>query len=327
MKQITPCLLAFLFVPLNQGMGQTGPLKGTTLGDKTLPFTVLRSMPVAIQAGNLSALLVDNQGVGAIHRPGYNGLSQLRNGNTPSPFVESYAGLNLEHVNNGIRYQDKALQFEPRNHPMEVRKIAENVYELYQKPLPNTGLESCTRFQFQNDGVVDVTFECIPRKEHFPFGYLNLFWASYIQAPADNALYFLGRKKGTTGEGWIKGITPKHGVLSTHRQATDSRNFRREEPFPLTLVFNESDWEYTQAFYYGRYKDHYLAMLFHPRDNIRFTQSPSGGGNGNPAWDFQWFIESPKKDTLYSMRFRALWKPWTNREDIQTRYQTFLSAP
>ncbi|MEI6324444.1 MAG: hypothetical protein WCO91_03230 [Gemmataceae bacterium] len=327
MKPITVCLLVFLFMNPPQGRSQTGPLKGTTLGDKTLSYKVVESMPVAIQVGNLSAMLVGNQGFGTVHRPGYNGLTQLRMGKSPSPFVESYAGLNLEHVNNGVRYEDKDLQFEPRKHPMEVRKVADDVYELYQKPLPNTGLESCTRFHFQADGVVDVIFECVPRKDHFPYGYLNLFWASYIQAPADNAIYFLGRKKGTTGEDWIKGVTPKHGVLSTHRQATDRRNFRREEPFPLTLVFNESDWEYTRSFYYGRYADHFLAMLFHPKDNIRFTQSPSGGGSGNPAWDFQWFIDSPKKDKLYSLGFRTVWGPWTNPADIQSRYQKFLSTP
>ncbi len=327
MKQIALGMLVFLLMDPHQGIGQTAPSQSTSLLDPTIPFTVIRSMPVQIQTGNLSATLVDNQGYGTMHRPGYNGLSQLKHEKSSSPFVASYAGLNLEHVNNGIRYEDKDLQFEPRKHPMEVRKIADNVFELYQKPLPNAGLESCTRFYFYKDGIVDVLFECIPRKDHFPFGYLNLFWASYIQAPADNAIYFLGRKKGNSGEEWIKGITPKHGVLSTHRQATDRREFRREEPFPLTLVFNESNWEYTQSFFYGRYNDHYLAILFHPKDQIRFTHSPSGGGSGNPAWDFQWFIDAPKKDKLYQLRYRAIWKPWTNQKEIQTEYQKYLSAP
>ncbi|MSR31776.1 MAG: hypothetical protein EXR99_09755 [Gemmataceae bacterium] len=319
------CHAAILFA-LCPAMASAQAVGKTTLGNPKIPFTVVTAVPIEVTRGKLSATLIDNQAYGKTHREGYNGLARLRLGNSPSPFVENYAGLNLEHVNNGVIYENRDLQFEPRKHPMEIRKINDSTFELYQKPLPNTGLESCTRFHFQDNGIIDVTFACVPRKDHFPYGYLNLFWASYIQKPEDMGIQFLGRKKGEKDESWIRAVTPKHGDLSTHRSASDRRDFKRAEPFPLTLVFNESGYEYTKPFYFGRYQDHALALMFHPSDLIRFTQSPSGGGQGNPAWDFQWFIDAPVKDRLYAFSFRVQWQPWTTPGAILKDYEAYLAS-
>ncbi len=268
--------------------------------------------------------MIDNGPSPPFHRGGYNGLVEIRHDGGPSPFVPQYAGLNLEHVNNGKIYPDRDLQFEPRRHPMELRRIDERTYELYQAPLPNTGLESCTRFVFREPYFIDVTFECIPREDHFPFEHLNLFWASYILQPRDKSIYFLGRKKGDLEESWVRGVTPRHGELSTHRSARDRRRFAHEDPFPLTLVFNESGYEYTWPFYYGRYREYVWMVLFHSDDLVRLTQSPFGGGSGNPAWDFQWFIDRPEKDRLYGFSFRAVYKPWVDRQDVLNEYDRFL---
>lgn len=298
----------------------------TTLADPSQPFEKVRDVSVVVEAGPLTAWLVTNSGIPPLHRPGYNGLLELRYKGGASPFVPDYAGLNLEHVNNGKAYPISDLQFEPRRHPMDLRKIDARTYDLYQPPLPETGLESCTRFSLREPHDLDVTFECIPRQEKFPFGYLNIFWASYIFEPEDKAITFMGRKKGATGEAWIEARSLKHGEAATHRGAGDKREFKREEPFPLTLVFNESEYEYTRPFYYARYRDMVWIVMFHAGDRIRFTQSPTGGGRDNPAWDFQWFIDAPRKDQLYGFSYRAVYRPWTNREDVLAEYDRFLGA-
>jgi uridine kinase len=59
---------------------------------------------------------------------------------------------------------------------------------------------------------------------------------------------------------------------------------------------------------------------------VRFTQSPSGGGDGNPAWDFQWFINRPRKDKLYRLIYRAVYKPWVDREDVLREYDQFVKS-
>lgn len=299
------------------------PPRETTLADRSIPYQVVHEPFVEVGWGESTAKLADNRAVPPDHREGYSGIIELRRKGGLSPFVPAYAGLNLEHINNGRIYADRNLQFEPRRHPMELRRIDNRTYDLYQAALPNTGVESCTRFHFAEPNAIDVTFECVPREEKFPFGYLNIFWASYIQKPEDMSVYFLGHKKGETGERWIKGVTPKHGVLSTHRGADDHRAFGRDEPFPLTLVFNESEYEFTRPFYYGRYADNVWIVMFHPEDHVRLTQSPSGGGDGNPAWDFQWFIDHPEKDRLSRLRYRAVYKAWVSNDDVIAEYERF----
>ncbi len=300
-----------------------GSLPRTSLDNPAARWEAVPEGRVEVRRGALSAVLVDNREHPPHHRAGYNGLAEIRIDGGPSPFVPAYAGLNLEHVNNGRIYSDRNLQFEPRRHPMELRRIDAHTYELYQAPLPETGLESCTRFSFSESNVVDVVLECIPRRDNFPHDHLNLFWASYILEPEDPAICFIGREKGSTDERWIRAVTPRHGELSTHRGAHDRRRFDHEEPFPLTLVFNESVYEYTRPFYYGRFKDNVWIVMFRESDHVRLTQSPSGGGRNNPAWDFQWFIADPRVGERYRLVWRAVYKPWNGREDVLTEYERF----
>lgn len=305
---------------------RTRPEQVTTVSRTQDRYEVVPEGLVEVRWGKLTAELANNLDAPPEHAAGYNGLLSIRYDGGPSPFVPRYAGLNLEHVNNGVATGDRDLQFEPRKHPMELRRLDDKTYELFQAALPNTGLESRTRFAFREPHFIDVTFECIPRLDRFPHAHLNLFWASYILKPADMSIYFLGRKKGQKGETWIQGVTPQHGVLATHRGAKDRRQFQHDNPFPLRLVFNESDYEYTRPVYYGRYGDFVWIVMFRQHDLVRFTQSPSGGGEGNPAWDFQWFIAKPRKDKLYRLVYRAVYKPWVDREDVLREYDQFVKS-
>ncbi len=329
--------LLLIGVALISACARVHPPQGrTTLSEPKTSYEVIKDASVTIPWDNGTTtgrvVLNSNMPTGnpdfdiPMHNAGYNGISELRWGtSSASPFVGNYAGLNLEHVLNGKASDDKKLQFEPRNHPMEIRKVSDSVYELYQAELPETGVESCTRFEFKKPHYIDVTFEFIPHKDNFPYGYLNFFWASYIQKPVDPAIYFLGRSKGDEIEKWIKGVTEKHGEKAVHRAATDRRDFKHDEPFPLTLVFNESDFVHTRPAYYGRYysttsasktKPMVYMVMFNRNDNIRFVQSPSGGGDGCPAWDFQWFVEKPEVGKLYRMSYRAIYKPWDGQRDL-----------
>jgi len=206
---------------------------------------------------------------------------------------------------------------------LQLRVVDQHTAELYQAPTPHYRLESCQRYRMLEDGTIELTVECIPRAKTFINDYVGLFWASYIHQPQSLDIHFKGRESDrNSGARWIRGITPRHGVLSTHLAANDDRTFPHEDGFPLTLVFNRSNFRYTEPWYYGVSHGMALVLMFRPQDRIRLTQSPSGGGNGNPAWDFQCFFPDFKQGQRYQIIMRAMYLPFESQEQIER-----VSAP
>src|SRR5258706_5791697 len=74
----------------------------TTLSRPQETYQVVAEHGVEIRWGKLAARLVNNQAVPPDHAAGYNGLASLRYERGVSPFVPRFAGLNLEHINNGV---------------------------------------------------------------------------------------------------------------------------------------------------------------------------------------------------------------------------------
>jgi hypothetical protein len=224
-------------------------------------------------------------------------------------FVPAYAGLNFEHIHDGTM-QSREVLFEPRNAPMQLRVIDDYTAELYQAPTPHWGLESCSRYQLLESREIELTFECIPHRAAFRNGYIGLFWASYIDQPESLDIHFIGSPSDepNAAPGWIRGITPGHGERSTHLARDDQREFAHAPDFPLTLVFNHSRHRYTEPWYFGVCRDMAFAQLFRPLDQVRLSQSPSGGGAGNPAWDFQWFIPDYQVGRRHQLVMRAAYQ-------------------
>ena len=148
--------------------------------------------------------------------------------------------------------------------------------------------------------------------------YIGLFWASYIHQPEDKSIWFQGRPSGSSGNASrINGVTPSHGVDSTHRPAHIPKLPPVDDDFPLTLVNHPSKYEYTQPWYYGVSHGMAFVQMFRTKDHIWMAQSPSGGGNGNPAWDFQWFVPYPEVGKTYGFVMRATYLPFNNHEQIE----------
>jgi hypothetical protein len=252
------------------------------------------------------------------HRAGYSGVALLRHARRrENVFVPAVAGLNFEHVHDGT-VQERNVLYEPRVAPMELRRVNEHTAELYQKPTPHWGLESCTRYELLADGALEMTFECVPRRRTFRNHYVGLFWASYIHQPASGAIHFLGHPtQGDRTPRWLESISPAHGTRATHLAADDHREFVHDEKFPMSLVFNESDVRYDEPWYYGVSHGMALVQIFRPRDHVRFAQSPSGGGAGNPAWDFQTFLPDYQLDQRSTMVMRMLYLPFESAEQVR----------
>jgi len=308
-------ILEAAFLIVSAGLGEPpSPPARTTLSDPAIRYTVPERGHVVLRRGDIEAVIADNRAIDDAvlpgHRGGYHGIASLRRGlDGRNLFVPAYSGLNLEHIHDGTT-RPKDILFEPRRAPMELRAVGEHVAELYQPPTPTWGLESCMRYEILEDGTLEMTFECVPRRDAFR-GYLGLFWASYIDRPESLDIHFRGAREGSGSMAptWLRGVTPRHGENATHRAIEDLRDFPRDPDFPLVLPFGHSNLRYSEPWYYGACRGLAYVQLFRAEDDVRFSQSPSGGGDGCPAWDFQWIIPKPRVDQRYQLVMRAAYVP------------------
>lgn len=283
--------------------------------------------------GDLTAVIGDNAAQGE-HRAGYNGIWSLRHkASVRTLFVPAVAGLNFEHIFSGEPTPDARVFFEPRNAPMNFRRISESEAELHQPPTPTFHLESWTRFKLVAPHYIDMRFRCVAHEHVFPRGYIGLFWASYINAPADKSMYFLGREQGRTGEAfWMQLCTQSHNDESTVRHRNDPMELTFAPDPRDTLFKNYSRFRYDEPFYYGLYDGLTWIMLFDRSEGICFTHSPSGGGANaplkttHPAWDFQFII--PKYEVMreYSFNARAVFRPYSSRDEVVREYRAWKSG-
>ncbi|MBM3835364.1 MAG: hypothetical protein FJ403_19230 [Verrucomicrobia bacterium] len=288
------------------------PIAHTSLENPSVRFTAPGKPYVVLRRGSIEAVIVDNRAVDDAvlpgHRAGYHGIGSLKHDEQPRNLcVPAYAGLNFEHIHDGAVQTNKVL-FEPRHAPMELRVIDSHTAELYQAPTPHWGLESCMRYQLLEDETIQLTFECIARRDTYKNGYIGLFWASYIDQPESRDTHFLIPPGHTeTGPKWVRASSPQHGVLAAHRAENDNRAFAHDANFPLTLVFNYSNHRYAEPWFLGVCRQMAFVQIFQPQDKVRLSQSPSGGGAGNPAWDFQWILPDYKIGQRYRLVMRALY--------------------
>jgi hypothetical protein len=295
----------------------------TSLTNAAVRYQVVDAGYVRLKRGPVELVLVDN-GAHQLaeaphHRAGYNGIAVLRHERQPRTlFVPDYAGLNLEHIHDGTS-EGLREPFEPRVFPMELRRIDESTYELYQPPTGNFCLESCGRYRLLPDGVIEYTLECIPRSTTFRRGFIGLFWASYIHQPEDLSIYFQGREANDPHQRprWINAVSPRHGVDATHPPAEAAFFPPIDDDFRLTLVNHPSPYVHTSSWYFGVCRGMAWVQVFRRKDHVWLAQSPSGGGQGNPAWDFQWFVPDCQTGQAYGFVMRAAYVPFESREQIE----------
>ncbi len=282
--------------------------------------------PVIIHRGDLTATFIDNSALGEFHRAGYNGIAELKHTAQDSTlFVPFYAGFNLEHVFGGDRLDPL---FEPRKNSMHIRKTDEHAIELHQEKLPFSHVESTTTFRMTPPYYIDVEVRYIIHDEtFFPHGYAGLYWASYINKPADKGINFYGLKNGSKHMEWIRAYSPEHGVASTHIAEDDRFVMYNALDFNVTLASHYSDFRYAKPFYYGRFHNMVFAYLFDVPEGqiLRFAQSPTGGGETNPAWDFYILNPDFKVGKEYSFKVRLVYKPFAGNEDIAREYDRWIS--
>lgn len=274
--------------------------------------------------GDLTAVIGDNAADGG-HRAGYNGIWSLTHKtHDRTLFVPAVAGMNLEHIYDGETLDARGetkIFFEPRNAKMTFKKLSATEAELHQPPTPTFYLESWTTFTLRKPDIIDFAFRCKPTRHVFKRGYIGLFWASYINAPDDKSMYFLGKP------GWLQHCTPAHDVLSTAVPLTEKFAPTFVAGHRSCLYRHLSPLKFDVPLFYGLYGKHMMIVMFDRSEGIRFSHSPSGGGYNdkerttNPAWDFQFII--PKYEVLkeYGFKARLIYRERCSRGEVIKEYE------
>jgi hypothetical protein len=277
----------------------------------------------------LHVVIADNEAYSPHHAAGYNGVSELRlgPGNATNLFVPDYAGLNLEHIFSGDAESFGWHIFEPRRYPMHLVRESPTRVELRQERTEHWPLRSRVVYEVKGDAI-DFTYTGTPLADQWKkHGYIGVFFASYIKAPEDMSIQFIGRSRPGQGDDhprWIKHLPEKHGMAANHRPAGSTWDPPMDEGFNLVLVKGLSSFEYLYPFYFGRSGENVFILMFErPRagGELRFAQSPSGGGKGNPAWDFVYFCLDYAVDREFSFRVRAVCRRFTSAEDVARLYE------
>lgn len=280
-------------------------------------------MRVTIAAGDLTAVIGDNEADEG-QRAGYNGVQALTSVHRPDNlFVPGLAGINLEHLFDGRDLARPELFFEPRQAPMEVERVGDQAAILHQAATPTLRVQSMTTFTLRRPHYLDLDLRLVLRAPTLRYDYLLAFWASYLNAPEDRAMYFLGRPRAEpVGEGWQRLFSEAHYDRSTVCPAGVEPELPHELSRPA-LAYSYAPLAFTRPFFYGRRRNMVFALMFDQSDNVRFTHSPTGGGGVNPAWDFQWVLRRPVVDREYHLRARALYKPWVSADDVLREYESW----
>lgn len=314
----------------------TGALTGVMLSTVTsLDDAANQAKPgtdyASFAVSRLTCVIGNNRALDE-HRAWYNGVFTMTSPDEMrSPFVPLYAGLNLENYFDARpRHRENAIFFEPRANPVAFKRLSGTSAELYQAATPFYGIESWTTFELREPYYVDFSFRCIPRKPDLAGGFFGVFWASYINEPADKSVYFLAAGSTLDKPVWTQYCTQEHDRDSTVPQETDTLHLAFE-PTAKTLLWNQiSPLRYSEPFYYGRFGHMVLIYIFEPNPGLRFSHSPSGGGrtqaqdDTNPAWDFQLVVPHYGVNEEYKLKMRLVYKPWVDRADVLREVRAYL---
>ena len=285
-----------------------------------------------LQSGCLKLVVATNVPYGKVHKGGYSGVSELylAQGDNRNFFVPRYAGLNYEHIFSGNSKTYNWNPYETRIDSMKLIRLSDRKVMLEQSRTKNWPLKSSISYELI-DNSIDFVFSAIPLEDVWKkYGYVGIFFASYIDSPSEKGINFIGRSragKGSPKPRWIYHLPEVHGLSANHRPAGSTWDPSLDSSgFPISLVTGLSDLEYLYPFYYGVSHDNVFIMMFEnpgKDGELRFAQSPDGGGDTNPAWDFIYFRKNYKVGKKFSFRARAVYKKFEGKDDVIKIYETW----
>ena len=255
---------------------------------------------------------------------GYNGISQLKVNDSPSPFLVCASGLNCEMV-----FDAKEATPEPRwqegkeyaASPSSVRELAEDKAQITIHPGTRWGVRVEMIHRLVPPYFLDTIYRVTPTVSKVLGPWLGIFWASYMQTPFAPVYYFLGRRPAEATARWYNSLS---GFPDSVAFAPADRKIRYQMPRkPSGLLYGVQPIGYEYPVYGGKLDEMYCALMFRPQPatEVRFAYNPSGGGPGVPAWDFQLLIDQPQVDQSYELCSRLVYKPFDRMDEMIDMYR------
>jgi len=283
-----------------------------------------------LASNDLRVVIANNESYGNMHKAGYSGVSELylKNEDGKMFFVPLYAGLNFEHIFSGDSKTYEWNMYECRQAPMKLVRLSSRKVELRQARTKNWPLKSSVSYELKNNSI-DFVFSATPLQDAWKkHRYIGIFFASYINAPPEKGINFIAKTSAAGSKPqWVYHLPETHGLNANHKPAGSKWNPVIDSPgFPISLVTGLSDLEYVYPFYYGLSGANVFIIMFDPpgkNGQTNFAQSPDGGGDDNPAWDFIYFRKNYKVGKKFSFRVRVVLKKFVGRDDVIKTYETW----
>jgi len=155
-----------------------------------------------------------------------------------------------------------------------------------------------------------------------PYDFRSVGYCCYTNSPDDLRIHYL------SGGEWVRYAPPEHGAP----HSAIAPGYVPEEQLEVWPELDDPPfwWKerypkpFDEPFYYGRFDDMVMILVFDQPDRIRFFLSPEGGGRSlipgstSTAWDFEWIIpgEEYEAGREYTFRLRLVYKKYEGDEDV-----------
>jgi len=128
------------------------------------------------------------------------------------------------------------------------------------------------------------------------------------------------------------GLNLEHYFDGFHDLRDKAVRFEPRLALPLSpeiqrsMYASMSSLRYEQPYYYGVCRGYMILLMFDCKHPVRFCHSPSGGGEGNPAWDFYMLAPECKVGKEYGLRARLCYKPFISRRDATAEFAAWKKS-
>lgn len=246
-------------------------------------------------------------------RAGMNGAVTGHRLDTQPLFAPGLAGLNFEHVFDG-QQDDRELYFEPRRAPCALTPLADGRGVTLDWPAtPQWGLAAQITMGAVEPDMVDAEYAFTPTRRSSNGDLLGVFFADYINGPAELGFRFWGRDIEGGPERVILYASPEHGTESTHRRADEPAYPPMGAISAHWMYASFSRYAFTRPYFWGEVRGLAALWMFDPPEGLRIAHSPSGGGQGNPAWDYIFLMPGYEVGRTYRWRSRLVHREMANR--------------